>query len=77
MTANIDTAASDIRELTADEISDVAGALRVEFGRFYLAVNEMDTRFTFGIKGGNNWNVTLFNDGDLCARADGFGSRCF
>jgi hypothetical protein len=62
-----------VRELTFNEIDDVAGAARIQIGSFYIAVNEGDVRFTMGFGG---YNVTVFNDGDICGRAEGVGGGC-
>jgi hypothetical protein len=72
MTASL-SVASDVRELTLNEIDDVAGAARIQIGSFYVAWNEGDMRFTMGVGG---LNVTVFNDGDICGRAGGLGGGC-
>ena len=66
--------ASAVRELTANEIDDVAGAARIQIGSFYIGVNEGDMRFTIGFGG---YNLTVFNDGDICGRTEGGSSGCF
>jgi hypothetical protein len=66
--------ASAVRELTANEIDDVAGAARIQIGSFYIGINEGDMRFTIGIGG---YNLTVFNDGDICGRSEGGGGGCF
>jgi hypothetical protein len=65
--------ASGVRELTLNEIDDVAGAARIQIGSFYIGWNEGDVRFTMGIGG---LNLTVFNDGDVCGHADGVGGGC-
>jgi hypothetical protein len=72
MTATL-SVASDVRELTLDEINDVAGAARIQIGSFYVGINEGDMAFTIGIGG---LNLTVFNDGDICGHADGVGGGC-
>ena len=72
MTASL-SITNDLRELTTNEIDDVAGAARIQIGSFYIAFNEGDMRFTMGIGG---LNLTVFNDGDICGRAEGVGGGC-
>lgn len=74
MNATLNTGSSGIRELTADEISDVAGAARITIGPVYIGVGEGDVALTIGIKGVAN--VTVFNDGGVCGRIAGLGGGC-
>jgi hypothetical protein len=73
MTATL-SVASDVRELTLNEIDDVTGgAVRINFGPIYIGIGEGDMAFTIGIGG---LNLTVFNDGDVCGHADGIGGGC-
>jgi hypothetical protein len=72
MTATL-SVASDVRELTLNEIDDVTGAARIQIGSFYIGIGEGDMAFTIGIGG---LNLTVFNDGGICGHADGVGGGC-
>ena len=74
MNGNLSTGGNAVRELTAGEIDDVAGAARITIGPIYIGVGEGDMALTFGIKGVAN--VTVFNDGGVCGHVSGLGGGC-
>jgi predicted phage tail protein len=74
MNANLSAGSSAIRELTADEINDVAGAARITIGPVYIGVGEDGVVVTAGIKG--VMNVTVFGSGGICGRIAGLGGGC-
>ena len=62
-------AMSGIRELSATELDQVNGAVRISIGSFYIGIGEGDVLLTVGIKG--VVNGTIFTDGGMCGHVGG------
>ena len=64
------TGTSDIRELSATELDEVNGAVRIQIGAFHLTIGG-PVAFGIGVRG--VFEAAIFGDGGMCGHIGGNG----
>ena len=75
MNGTLSTAASDVRELSINEIEQVSGGADVKIGPVHILIGEGDIGIGFGVKI-DGFGGFAIGGGGICGAIKGLGGGC-